>query len=476
MKLAIPAFENARVLVVGDVMLDCYWHGDTDRISPEAPVPVVHVRRVEERPGGAGNVALNVRALGSQVCLLGLTGDDAAAVSVEGKLMAAGVECHLFRVPGTPTINKLRVIGRNQQLIRLDLEEQFGDYAVDDLLAVYTEKLAEVDVVILSDYSKGVLKSSAKFIALAKAKNIPVLVDPKSKDFEIYRGATVITPNLTEFEAVVGACFDLSDIEEKAGHLLKKFEFTAVLVTRGAQGMSMITADGKVLHLPAQAKEVYDVTGAGDTVIATFGSALAAGAEVDAAATLANVAAGVAVSKLGTVAVSAMDLRGAMQAQLLPSADGGVLTLEDLLLQIDSARARGERVVMTNGCFDILHAGHVRYLEQAKALGQRLVIAVNDDASVKRLKGSSRPVNGSRQRMLLLAALRAVDWVVEFSEDTPARVIKAIKPDVLVKGGDYALDQIVGADFVVSCGGEVVVIPFEDGFSTSATITKIKES
>lgn len=470
MKIDIPPFEKIRAVVVGDVMLDRYWHGDTTRISPEAPVPVVHISDAEDRAGGAGNVALNIASLGSHVRLCGLVGDDSEAVILENKLHAGKVDCCLLKMPGIKTITKLRVLGRSQQLIRLDLEDHLGGLNLETLFVAFAAQLADADVVVLSDYGKGTVKHSAKFIQLARDANIPILVDPKSKDFSVYRGATVITPNLHEFEAVVGPCKNDKDIESKGLALLQEYDFGAVLVTRGAHGMSLISRD-KILHLPTRAREVYDVTGAGDTVIATLAAAIAAGESLHDAMVLANAAAGVAVRKLGAAAVSIAELRRAMQRQHDPWA--AILNQENILEEIADARVHGERIVMTNGCFDILHAGHIIYLEKARALGQRLIVAVNDDASVRRLKGESRPINSLEQRMLLLAALRAVDWVVPFSEDTPDKIIRKISPDYLVKGGDYQEADIVGAEYVKSYGGEVVVVPFEDGFSTSSMIQRI---
>lgn len=472
MKVEIPSFDKARVTVVGDMMLDRYWHGDTTRISPEAPVPVVHVGKTEERAGGAGNVALNIASLGAQVNLCGIIGDDAEGMFLEKILHAHNVNCHLLKLPGVQTITKLRVIGRSQQLIRLDLEEHLGKLNLETLFATYAAQLSDTDVVILSDYGKGTLCFANQYIQLARDANIPILVDPKSKDFNLYRGATVITPNLGEFEAVVGHCVDDADLERKAIKMLQQYEMFAVLVTRGAHGMSLVTQDGEVVHLPTRAREVYDVTGAGDTVIATLGAAMAAGEKLVDAIILANAAAGVTVKKLGAAAVSIAELRRAMQRKQDPWA--AILTEENIMQEIADAREHGEKIVMTNGCFDILHAGHITYLEKAKDLGQRLIVAVNDDASVRRLKGEERPINSLQARMLVLAALRAVDWVVPFSEDTPEKLIRKISPDVLVKGGDYEVKDIVGADYVQSYGGKVIIVPFEDGFSTSGTIGKIR--
>jgi len=472
MKIDIPSFAKAKILVVGDVILDRYWHGNTTRISPEAPVPVVHIRQSEERAGGAANVAINVASLGSNITLLGLVGNDDVASTLEKKLQEQHVTPHLLRVANKPTISKLRVVGHNQQLIRLDFEENFADYNFDDFIAAYKKILPTINLVILSDYGKGTLAHSKELIALAKKQNIPVLVDPKSKDFTHYAGATIITPNQQEFEAIVGPCSNENEIATKAKPLLEKYELHAILVTRGAHGMSLICRDLPPVHIPTRAREVYDVTGAGDTVIATLGAALASNMNLHDAMILANAAAGVVVRKLGTATVSPAELRRAMQRQQDPWA--AILSEEELILQVADAKAHGERIVMTNGCFDILHAGHITYLEQAKALGHRLIIAVNDDDSVKKLKGPTRPINTLEQRMLVLAALRAVDWVVPFSEETPERLITRVLPDILAKGGDYKVEEIAGSAQVIKAGGQVKIVPFVEGFSTTNVVAQIK--
>lgn len=472
MKVSLPEYANARVLVVGDVMLDRYWHGPTGRISPEAPVPVVKVEHNEERPGGAANVALNAVALGSQATLLGMTGDDEAADALQSRLDAVGVFCDFARYGDYPTITKLRVLSRHQQLIRLDFEESFHEVDASPLLARFNGQLADHQVVILSDYNKGALAQVGQMIASARELGVPVLVDPKGTDFEKYRGATLLTPNFSEFEAVVGPCQDEATIVAKGEQLLKTLELEALLVTRSEHGMTLIRREDSELHLPAQAQEVFDVTGAGDTVIATIASSLAAGSELDDACALANAAAGVVVGKLGTSTVSPIELANAVYAS--QETGYGVVSEQQLKLAVEAAKRRGEKVVMTNGCFDILHAGHVSYLNHARQLGERLIVAVNDDDSVRRLKGEGRPVNPVDRRMAVLAGLAAVDWVVSFSEDTPRRIIAETLPNLLVKGGDYQPEQIAGGKEVIAAGGGVRVLNFEDGCSTSQIINVIK--
>jgi len=473
MKITLPDFDQAQVLVVGDVMLDRYWHGPTSRISPEAPVPVVKVEHSEERPGGAANVALNVAALGAGSVLLGLVGQDEAAEALERSLQSVGVRFECVRVADFPTITKLRILSRNQQLLRLDFEEGFQSVDPAPLLERIRAALPRAGVMVLSDYAKGALASVQEMIALAREAGVPVLVDPKGTDFERYRGATLLTPNMSEFEAVVGKVRSEEELVQRGLALVERFDLQALLVTRSEHGMTLIRPGQEELHLPTQAQEVYDVTGAGDTVIGTLASALAAGTSLEDACALANSAAGIVVGKLGTSTVSPVELATAVYAE--QESGFGVLGEHQLKVAVEAARRRGEKIVMTNGCFDILHAGHVAYLQQARKLGDRLIVAVNDDDSVRRLKGQGRPVNPVERRMAVLAGLGAVDWVVPFSEDTPRRVIAEILPDLLVKGGDYLPEQIAGYDEVTANGGQVLVLNFEDGCSTSAIIKTILE-
>ncbi|SFH58921.1 bifunctional D-glycero-beta-D-manno-heptose-7-phosphate kinase/D-glycero-beta-D-manno-heptose 1-phosphate adenylyltransferase HldE [Modicisalibacter xianhensis] len=471
MKLDLTALEQARLLIVGDVMLDRYWHGGTSRISPEAPVPVVHVGESEDRPGGAANVALNIASLGGHAALAGLVGNDDNANLLSQRLETSGVSAHFQYSDAIPTITKLRVMSRNQQLIRLDFEQKLGDVDTTELLGKVEAALPDSDVVILSDYGKGTLNRVESLIAMARAAGKRVLVDPKGSDFSRYRGASVITPNLSEFETVVGHCRDDDELAAKGERLRAELDLEALLVTRSEKGMTLIREGHAPLHLPTHAREVFDVTGAGDTVIGVLGLALAAGHAYPEAMTLANLAAGLVVAKPGTATLSVAELYTALHGDKL--AEFGVIAEPALVEAGRAAQARGERVVMTNGCFDILHAGHVAYLEQAKRLGDRLIVAVNDDASISRLKGPQRPINPLARRMQVLAGLGAVDWVVAFGEDTPARLIEAVLPDVLVKGGDYKPEEIAGGEAVIANGGEVKVLGFEDGVSTTAMISTI---
>ncbi|MEM9057871.1 MAG: bifunctional D-glycero-beta-D-manno-heptose-7-phosphate kinase/D-glycero-beta-D-manno-heptose 1-phosphate adenylyltransferase HldE, partial [Pseudomonadota bacterium] len=398
--------------------------------------------------------------------------EDDAAAQLGEQLAERGVACRFVALEGVPTTTKLRVISRNQQLIRLDLEEDATALPAASLLEAFADALGRVDVVVLSDYAKGALHEAPELIRLCAEAQTPVFVDPKGADFERYRGATALTPNLAEFEAVVGPCVDDATLCERGDALRRQLDIDLLLITRSERGMTLLGLDAGPLHLPAEAREVYDVTGAGDTVIATFAAAVAAGAAAGQAAAIANLAAGLVVRKLGVATVTRSELRLALHQRGVGGR--GMIDEERLREFVAEAQGRGETVVMTNGCFDILHAGHVAYLEEAKSLGDRLVVAVNDDASVSRLKGAERPVVPLADRMSVLAGLAAVDWVVPFSEDTPERLICAALPDLLVKGGDYRPEEIAGARCVTDNGGEVRVLSFRDGRSTSSLIDAIR--
>jgi D-beta-D-heptose 7-phosphate kinase/D-beta-D-heptose 1-phosphate adenosyltransferase len=472
MKLSFPRYADAQVLVVGDLMLDRYWYGGTSRISPEAPVPVVKVNNSEDRVGGAGNVAINIASLGAGASLVALVGADEAADALAARLESAGIHCEFCISKQSPTITKLRVISRSQQLLRLDFEDHFAPADTLDLPAKVESLVPAVGALILSDYAKGALANPGPLIRLAREAGIPVLVDPKGHEFAKYAGATLLTPNFHEFETVVGECHSEQEIIERGLELIAVLNLEALLVTRGEQGMTLIRPGQTELHLPARAREVFDVTGAGDTVISVLGASLAAGQSLEDSVALANIAAGIVVGKLGTATVSGPELRRAIQQE--QGSERGVVNEEQLVIDLEVARAHGERIVFTNGCFDILHAGHVGYLEQARKLGDRLVVAVNGDDSVKRLKGEGRPINPVERRMAVLAGLEAVDWVVSFNDDTPEALLRLLKPDILVKGGDYDKQGVVGWEIVESYGGEVKALDFLDNCSTTAIVEKVR--
>ncbi|MCW9053769.1 MAG: bifunctional D-glycero-beta-D-manno-heptose-7-phosphate kinase/D-glycero-beta-D-manno-heptose 1-phosphate adenylyltransferase HldE [Motiliproteus sp.] len=473
----IPEFNNSRVLVVGDLMLDRYWHGHTQRISPEAPVPVVHIKDHEGRPGGAGNVALNIVALGGNASLLSLVGQDQSASILKSQLEEAGVTCEFEEVEGSDTITKLRVMSRNQQLIRLDFEDGFTEYDHAHLLSRFDACLPEADVVVFSDYGKGCLDEIRAMISRARAAGKKILVDPKGTDFSRYNGATLITPNESEFSAVVGPWDEEAEMIDKAHGLRDSCDLDALLITRSERGMSLIRDDDE-LHIPTVAREVFDVTGAGDTVIATLAASLAAGEDIEDSTRMANLAGGIVVGKMGTATVSAEELNQAILGDAIE--ESGVVGTHALKRQLQIARAKGEKVVMTNGCFDILHAGHVQYLEQARSLGDKLIVAVNSDDSVVRLKGPERPINPLEQRMAVLSGLGSVDWVIPFGkdseDDTPRDLICELLPDILVKGGDYQADQVAGGECVIENGGEVVILDFVDGCSTTNIVSRIRQN
>jgi D-beta-D-heptose 7-phosphate kinase/D-beta-D-heptose 1-phosphate adenosyltransferase len=468
--LSIPDFSRAKVLVVGDVMLDRYLFGGTGRISPEAPVPVVHVRETDDRAGGAANVAVNLASLGVTTTLMGIVGKDDEAAVLASILGQQNIDCRFTSISDWPTTTKTRIQSRGQQLIRLDREEPAVSGS-DKLTQALTKRLKNANAVVLSDYGKGALADIAAMIDACRGAGLPVLIDPKGNDFEKYRGATLITPNQSEFESAAGICSSDDELVARAREMVSELDLMAILVTRSEKGMLLVQGSDEPLFLSTRAREVFDVTGAGDTVIAVLAGALASGESLQGAASLSNLAAGLVVRKTGAAAVTPSEIRVALHRR--GQGGRGLVAEEELQPLVEEAKERNETVVMTNGCFDILHAGHVAYLEEAKSLGDRLIVAVNDDDSVRKLKGESRPVNALEDRMAVVAGLAAVDWVVPFSEDTPTRLIQSVLPDILVKGGDYRSDEIAGAKDVLRNGGEVRVLAFREGHSSSRIIDKL---
>ncbi len=466
----LPDFSATRLLVIGDIMLDRYWMGGTGRISPEAPVPVVKIDALDDRLGGAANVAKNLAALGCNTALGGVIGNDEAGEAIAALLQTNNISDELQRDDNIDTITKLRVISRQQQLIRLDFEDSNARHG-SALHDRYQTAIDNCDALVISDYNKGALNQVEDIISAASAAKKPVLIDPKGSDFNRYSGATLLTPNLSEFETAVGSCPDEASIEQRAIELLNAINIEALLITRSEKGMSLFQRDGTTTHIPTKAKEVYDVTGAGDTVIATIAAAIAAGSSIIDAVVLANLAAGIVVGKMGTASVEPAELQTALNQQ--HNLVAGIYTETELLSLVNERRAAGDTIVMTNGCFDILHPGHIAYLQRAASMGDRLIVAVNTDASVKALKGDSRPINPLADRLTMLAALACVDWVVSFDEETPEKLISAVLPDVLIKGGDYQVQDVAGYEAVTAAGGEVIIADFIDGYSTSATIDKI---
>jgi D-beta-D-heptose 7-phosphate kinase/D-beta-D-heptose 1-phosphate adenosyltransferase len=469
--------NDVKILVVGDVMLDRYWHGDTARISPEAPVPVVKVSDFEDKAGGAANVAKNIVHLGAKASLLGIIGDDDNGQSLKSSLEREGINSLLVKQDQAPTITKIRVLSRSQQVVRLDIEQSFSQQHANLLSAEFESLIDQFEMVLFSDYNKGSLANIAAMIKVAKKAGKTVLVDPKSKNLGDYAGADFVTPNLTEYHAAGG----ISDNEQQLAQCAKKIiadcNIGAMLLTRSEQGMSLITPTEKHDY-PAQTLEVADVTGAGDTVIATLAVMLGTQMPASQAVEIANVAAGITVTRLGAATVSPEELSNKLTEYLEQTGESYHPQADEVFERIEQARRRGDKIVFTNGCFDILHAGHVRYLAQAKTRGDKLVVGLNNDDSISRLKGADRPINTLEERATVLTALAAVDWVIPFGSveqnDTPAKLIQQLKPDVLVKGGDYKIDEIAGADFVLANGGSVEVLEFINDCSTSNVISKIK--
>ena len=476
---AIDGFRGVKVAVVGDFILDRLGRGDVERISPEAPVPVLHGRGESLALGGAGNVVANIVALGGTALPVAAVGDDLAGQTILAMLADEGVDtAGIFRSPGRTTSAKSRFSALNQQVLRFDQEEirPLAGGEREAVLAAFATALAEADIVVLSDYGKGMLLdgAEAEMIALARAAGKPVIVDPKGRDFSRYAGATVVTPNRKELgEAVGRPVAEDGEIVDAARELIERHGFDYLLATRSEKGMSVVAAD-EARHIPTQAREVFDVSGAGDTVVAAFALALGAGLDRFDAAVVANAAAGVVVGKHGTARLSPDELVTALFRD--DATQHSLHSVVDLSTaeQVAAAwRRQGLRIAFTNGCFDILHAGHVSLIQQARATADRLILGLNSDASVRRLKGAGRPVNGERDRALVLSALAAVDLVVVFGEDTPLALIERLKPEVLVKGADYTVETVVGADIVLKAGGRVVLAELVPGKSTTNTIARI---
>jgi len=471
--------RGARILCIGDLMLDRFVYGEVERISPEAPIQVLRVRRESAMLGGAGNVVRNLVALGAQAHFLAAVGDDAAGREVTGLIAdQKGVEPIIVVESDRQTTIKTRFFAANQQLLRVDREtsQPLADSLRERIRTSATKLFADVGVVILSDYGKGVLVPALlrALIDAAIAAKRPVLVDPKGADYAIYRGATLVTPNRKELhEATRMPVGNDEEIVAAARQLIAGSGIANVLVTRSQDGMTLVTAKGLAQHLPAEAREVFDVSGAGDTVVAVTAAAIATGAPPLEAAKLANLAAGIVVGKVGTAVVTTDELVAGLHHSDLSAGEAKLASLESATTQVERWRRKGLRVGFTNGCFDLLHPGHVSLLSQAKAACDRLVVGLNSDASVRRLKGPNRPVQSEASRATVLASLASVDLVAIFEEDTPERLIKALHPEVLVKGADYTIDTVVGADLVQGWGGTVVLAALEPGHSTTATIARM---
>ena len=477
---SINSLGKSRVVCVGDLMLDRFVYGRVERTSPEAPVPVLRTNHDVDMLGGVGNVVRNLVSLGARAMLLSVIGDDAV-----GRRLAAmvgreeGIRPHLLVERGRISTEKTRFVADGQQLLRADAEttEAITPGTAERLLGLAREAFKGCDVVVLSDYAKGVFAADVapRAIGAARGAGQPVVVDPRGRDFGRYAGAMVLTPNLAELGVAAGARMESDDaIVEACRRLIVRHNVGAILVTRSRDGMTLVKVDGGVAHLKAEAREVFDVSGAGDTVVATLAAALGKGMDLISAARLANIAAGVAVSKAGTAVVSAADLLRAVRDRDPSASEAKIVPLAAALDAVAGWRAQEQRIGFTNGCFDLLHPGHVSLLRQARQAADRLIVGLNSDASVRRLKGADRPVQREEARAQVLASLETVDLVMVFGEDTPVRLIEALRPDCLVKGSDYAIDAVVGADIVQGYGGTVLIAEIEPGYSTTSTIRRLR--
>lgn len=468
----LSQFQSKRILIVGDIILDHYLFGSTTRVSPEAPVPVVRLTSEKHCLGGAANVAYNCAQMGSKVELLGCIGADDS--TIPSMLEAQNIQVHFAHPNHFKTIRKTRILSRHQQLLRLDEEPETAPLDVDTLFEHYQERLKHADAVILSDYAKGVLHQPTRWIKAAQAEKVPVFVDPKHHDMSLYRGATAITPNQNELNNMLPTATDLNSTIELSQQAMKTNQIENIVLTRGAAGMMLIQPNDSSLQLKAQTHDVFDVTGAGDTVIAMVALAYCCGLNWSDTLTLANLAASQVINKMGTAAPDMNMLYHAFVPQTNKGEIDAHVNQATAKAYIALAQSKGERVVLTNGCFDILHPGHLHYLREAKALGHHLVVALNTDDSVRRIKSNNRPINPLKTRATMLLALAAVDIVVSFNEDTPEALIKYLQPDVLVKGGDYPIETIAGADTVLASGGQVKQLSFLDGYSTTDFIQRIQ--
>ena len=465
-------FSGASILVIGDLMLDKYYFGNVNRISPEAPVPVVKVNRETYTLGGAGNVVNNIVNLKAKAYIIGAVGRDINKSIIRQLLDNMQVEYHLLE-RDLPTITKIRIIGEHQQIVRVDFEEvePLEQRELEEIKRYISSLINKVNCLIISDYGKGMItfEVSQFVINQARENKLPIIVDPKGDDWDKYRGATIVTPNLKELSDLLKMEIKNEDkeVENYGYEVRKKYNLKYLLVTRSEKGMSLI-AENKVYHIRSEAKEVYDVSGAGDTVVATLAVAISAGIDIFNAVKIANIAAGIVVGKIGTAPITLNELRNVLNGYR----NKKLKNLQDLLIEIAMLKAKGKKIVFTNGCFDILHRGHLEYLKKAKKLGDVLIVGLNSDDSVRRIKGKNRPINKQEDRAELLASLQFVDYVVIFSEDTPYNLIKEIKPDVLVKGGDYKIEEIVGREFAK----ETVVLPLIEGYSTTSIIERMKRN
>ena len=466
--------KEVNLTVLGDVMIDKYWKGKVNRISPEAPVPILKADEIETRAGGAANVANNIASLGGTVSIFGIIGDDDNGKELSSLIDRSNLNNHLTVHKKLKTTTKLRFLANNQQLLRVDFEENnFVSNKIHEN-SKFLSNLKKTDLIVLSDYNKGTLSNVQDIIKITNSLNKISIIDPKGSSFDKYYGATIITPNLLEFEQIVGPCNDNSVLEEKAKILIKKLKFKHIIVTRGSEGLSVFSKNEKGIHLKTEAKEVFDVTGAGDTLIATLGFFIAHGLTVHQSAQIANSAASFVVAKSGTSTINLAELIPKFSLKF--SQNKSLYNKEEIRVLVDNLKKLNKKIVFTNGCFDILHPGHLHLLQKAKELGDVLIVGINEDSSVRELKGILRPINKISDRIEMMSNIKTVDIIIPFKEKTPIELIKLIIPDILVKGGDYKADKVIGNEIVRSNGGDVIVIDFLKGFSSSNIINKIKDA
>lgn len=479
------SFVDCRILVIGDIILDVYVDTKVKRISPEAPVPVAHAYRQWSTPGGAANVAKNLICLGCNVTLIGICGHDDSGKYLQQLLLDSGIKNKLIFTGDRQTSRKTRILSQGQQLLRIDNEENsdLPESIMEKSWDIIKDKISNMSAVVISDYNKGLFRKfsnneslSERIIECCKKLHIPVLVDPKGTNWERYANADCITPNIHELSEVLNISQEAFDrLQSGAFELIKKYKFSKILLTRSEKGMALFQPGSNCIEIPTQAREVSDVSGAGDTVIAVLSACIAKGMDWLTAARIANIAAGIVVSKVGTSPIELSELREATaphekNRNFLSCANTKFFTVEHLKSKVEDWHKKGKKIVFTNGCFDLLHMGHIKLLEEAAAQGDKLIVGLNSDSSIKRLKGESRPIQAENARAVVLAALAVVDAVILFDELTPLNLIKSISPDVLVKGGDYTIESVVGAAHVLSYGGRVHLTGFVDGYSTTNII------
>ena len=474
-KQTLDNFKGKRILVIGDVMLDRYIIGEVTRISPEAPVPVIKVSKELHVPGGASNTASNVSSLGGKAYLAGIIGDDNAGKILTDLLKKKNIETNgLVIDKERPTIQKTRVVGQPQQIVRIDYEEdeKVSPEIEEKLIDYIRTILNEIDVVVISDYAKGVVTKNlaSNIITLCNESKKPIIVDPKPSNLELFKGATLVTPNQKEASLMTGMENKLENVVVM-GEKIKDILNSNVLITKGEYGSSLIELKGDIIHIPTKAKEVYDVSGAGDTVVAALALSIAAGADLKYAAVIANHAAGIVVGKAGTATTTVKEI-----LSLFEKEESKTKTLDELKDIVKDLKSKGKKIVWTNGCFDILHVGHVKYLQKAKELGDVLILGLNTDESVRKIKGPTRPILKEEERAEMLSALSCIDYIVFFDEETPIIPITELKPDIVVKGSDYKEEDVVGNELMKKTGGRVELVPVVEGFSTTNIIKKILET